>query len=112
MQNSGEPSDRNCGCAASAGTPQSKNRNSASDSVPAQDCCGTKDGIEEKGGEEAAGFSTAGIAAVGAAAVGVAAVATAVGVMATSSNYESNEEEDEAATEYEKIAAVDEKTDD
>jgi len=106
--NSGEPSDSNCGCAAS----QSKNRNSASDSVPAQDCCGAKDGIEEKGGEEAAGFSTAGIAAVGAAAVGVAAVATAVGVMATSSNYESNEEEDEAATEYEKIAAVDEKTDD
>jgi len=110
--NSGEPSDSNCGCAASAGPQQSKNRNSASDSVPARDCCGAKDGIEEKGGEEAAGFSTAGIAAVGAAAVGVAAVATAVGVMATSSNYESNEEEDEAATEYEKIAAVDEKTDD
>ena len=105
-QNSGEPGDNNCGCAASADPPQSKNRNSASDSVPAQGCCGAEEGIEEEGGKEAAGLSTAGIAAVGAAAaVGVAAVAAAVGVMATNSNYE--EEEEEAATEYEKIAAVD-----
>ena len=105
MQNSGEPTGNNCGCAASVAAQESKNRNSASDSVPARDSCDAKDGIKEKGGDEAAGLSTAGIAAAGVAAVGVAAAATAIGFMATSSNYESTEEEEEAATKYENIVA-------